>query len=227
MQKTRRNVLLRDGWVSLFLPTFLLTGAGWISSLNGSPVWCAVCFFLAFGNLAFMAFFFRHPDRNIPLDPDLILAGADGTIRAIETLPEGNRFGEPCLRISIYLSPIDVHVNRAPIAGPVTKLGYEPGRHLLTISNKASEQNEHSSIFIGNGERRCLVKQIVGPIVRRVVHWLEEGQELAAGDPIGMMKFGSRLDTYVPESVKILITPGQKVRAGETPIAQFTSGDTP
>jgi phosphatidylserine decarboxylase len=118
-----------------------------------------------------------------------------------------------------------VHVNRSPLAGTVKSLAYFPGRHMLTIRNASSEHNEHSSIVIEGGGLRCLVKQIVGPIVRRVVYWLHEGQGLDKGDRIGIMKFGSRLDVYLPaDAVDVLVKPGDRVFAGITPIARLRAG---
>jgi len=126
------------------------------------------------------------------------------------------------VRISIFLSPFDVHVNRTPLAGTVTALAYTPGKHQLTYLNAASEWNEHSAILIEGRGTRCLVKQIVGPIVRRVVYWLELQQRLAPGERIGMMKFGSRLDMYFPAAeVDALVQPGDRVRAGVTAVARL------
>jgi phosphatidylserine decarboxylase len=126
------------------------------------------------------------------------------------------------VRISTFLTPFDVHVNRSPMPGVVKALAYSPGAHLLTIRNAASEFNEHSSIHIQGQATQCLVKQIVGPIVRRVVYWLEEGQQLAAADRIGIMKFGSRLDVYLPEAdVEVLVKRGDRVFAGKTIIARI------
>ncbi len=170
----------------------------------------------------FMLYFHRDPTRNPPQDPTLILAGADGVIRRVEYMPEPEHIGGDAVRISIYLNPFNVHTNRMPIGGTVKKLGYTPGKHLLTIRNAASEHNEHSNIFIENERTRCLLRQIVGPIVRRVVYWLNEGQTVRPGDVFGMMKFGSRLDTYLPaHQVEVCVKPGDKVVAGLTVVAKL------
>lgn len=175
--------------------------------------------------LAFLAYFFRDPDRPLMADPAVVVAGADGWIRAVETMEETKFLRRPCVRISTFLTPFDVHVNRAPIAGTIAALEYTPGRHLLTIRNEASEVNEHSSIVIEGRRTRCLVKQIVGPIVRRVVYWLTVGQAVEAGERIGMMKFGSRLDIYLPEEdVEVLVKRGDRVKAGLTAIARIKKG---
>ncbi|MCF7837523.1 MAG: phosphatidylserine decarboxylase [Candidatus Marinimicrobia bacterium] len=183
---------------------------------------------LGLGGALFMLYFHRDPDRRPPADPDLILAGADGLIRRIETLPACDGIEGPALRLSIYLSPLDVHINRSPIAGEVRNVTYTPGLHLLTWCNRASEMNEHSAILIRGPQGPCLVHQIVGPVVRRVVAWLTPGQPLAAGERFGMMRFGSRLDTYLPaNAVEVLVQTGDPVRAGETPVARWTHPEKP
>lgn len=177
---------------------------------------------LAIVAVAFFVYFFRDPDRVPPPGDDVFVSGADGVIRAVENVQEEKYLSTNTIRISIFLNPFDVHVNRAPIAGIVKGLAYTPGKHLLTISNASSEHNEHSSILIQGPRTRCLVKQIVGPVVRRVVYWLEMDQALAMGDRIGMMKFGSRMDIYFPASdVEVVVKKGDRVRAGETIIAQL------
>lgn len=218
----KRFVIIQDGWVFLLFPTLVLMLLGWAAATAGRPALAAFFYAVAVFNTAFMGYFFRNPERTIPADENVVVAGADGTVRAVETIPEVDGFSGRAARISIYLSPLDVHVNRAPINGTVTDLGYTPGRHLLTIQNKASDFNEHSRILIQNDQISCLVKQIVGPLVRRVVYWLEPSQLLARGEQIGMMKFGSRLDTYLPEEqVEVVVQPGETVRAGETVIAKI------
>ncbi len=180
---------------------------------------------IAFVIVLFLVYFFRDPDRPALADPGVVVAGADGWVRCIEEMPEEKFLKTECVRISTFLTPFDVHVNRAPIAGSVSALDYTPGKHLLTIQQAASEYNEHSSIVIEGRRTRCLVKQIVGPIVRRVVYWLEVGQPLEAGARIGMMKFGSRLDVYLPASdVEVLVKKGDRVFAGITAIARIKKG---
>ena len=190
--------------------------------LIGAAVVLAV---LAVVGTAFFLYFFRDPERSVPDEPAVVVAGADGVIRAIEPIREDHYLNGDTVRVSIFLNPFDVHVNRAPIQGTVKGLAYTPGKHLLTISNASSEFNEHSSILIEGENGRCLVRQIVGPVVRRVVYWLEMEQALEKGERIGMMKFGSRMDIYLPASdVEIAVEKGDRVRAGETPIARWRNG---
>lgn len=171
---------------------------------------------------AFMVYFFRDPERPVTVAEDVILCGADGWVRNVDSLPEKNFLKCDCVRICTFLTPFDVHVNRTPMAGTVTKLAYSPGRHVLTIQQAASEVNEHSSILIEGETTRMLVKQIVGPLVRRVVYWLVEGQKLAKAERIGIMKFGSRMDVYFPVGdVEVLVKKGDRVFAGITPMARL------
>lgn len=178
--------------------------------------------------VAFLVYFFRDPERPVVQDYAVVVSGADGWVRCVEKVPEQQYLKTDCVRISTFLTPFDVHVNRAPMAGDVRALAYTPGKHFLTIQQVASEYNEHSSILIEGRRTRCLVKQIVGPIVRRVVYWLQLGQTLGAGERIGIMKFGSRLDVYLPaEDVEVLVKKGDRVMAGITAIARIKKGIQP
>lgn len=180
----------------------------------------ASCYTLAFLGAAFMLFFFRDPYRLPPTDPALIVAGADGTIMAVKEVREDRFLKTDAVRISIFLSLLDVHVNRAPIAGRVKFLAYYPGKRYFTFQEKSSELNQHSSILIEGPQTRCLVNQIVGPVARRVVYWLKVDQSLQLGERIGMMKFGSRLDMYLPKSdVTVVVKKGDTVKAGLTVVA--------
>ncbi|MCX7590066.1 MAG: phosphatidylserine decarboxylase [Kiritimatiellae bacterium] len=197
---------------------------------------------LALALIAFLLYFFRDPERTPPSDPTAILAGADGIIAGVTRLGTAE-FARLCrvsglretelgkfragdvVRISIFLRLTDVHVNRAPISGTSFFLGYFPGRRLFTFQEKSSEENQHNSILITNDHTGCLVNQIVGPVCRRVVYWLPKDRPVAvkAGDRIGMMKFGSRLDMYLPAGdVTVHVRRGDRVYAGLTVVAQLT-----
>jgi len=172
----------------------------------------------------YLLFFFRDPDRTPPQDPTVILSGADGRVLAVTRLMENKYLNAECIRISIFLSIFDVHVNRAPISGHSKFIGFFPGKKLAAFQQKSSEFNQHNKILIEGSQTRCLIAQIAGILARRVVYWLDQEipVPINAGDRIGMMKFGSRLDIYLPEAdVNVLVKPGDRVRAGETIVAQM------
>ena len=171
---------------------------------------------------AYMLYFFRDPERQPPADPATIVAGADGTIMSVAIVNEPAFLKTEAVRVSIFLSLIDVHVNRSPIEGKVEFAKYYPGSRYFTFLEKSSDLNQHSSILIRGPKTSCLVNQIVGPVARRVVYWLDVNQDLKKGERIGMMKFGSRLDMYFPKSdVDVVVKKGDKVRAGETVVARL------
>jgi len=173
---------------------------------------------------SYMLFFFRDPPRTAPTDPALVVSGADGVIAGIQTVEENRYLKGKAVRISIFLSLFNVHVNRAPINGMSTFLGYFPGEHFFTFEEKSSDHNQHNAILIEGQGTRCLVYQIVGPVCRRVVYWPDHDAPVSVmkGDPIGMMKFGSRLDMYFPEGdIEPLVSVGDKVVAGETVVAKL------
>ncbi len=172
--------------------------------------------------MGYLLVFFRDPIRTPSREPRDIMAGAEGKIMAVLEVDEPEFLKTKAVRISIFLSLIDVHVNRAPIDGTIDHAQYYPGARFFTFDEKSSELNQHSSIVIRSPQTTCLVKQIVGPVARRVVFWVNPGQSIKKGDPIGMMKFGSRLDMYFPrEDVDVLVKKGDKVRAGETIVARI------
>jgi phosphatidylserine decarboxylase len=139
---------------------------------------------------------------------------------SVNELREDEYLKTDVVRISIFLSLFDVHVNRAPIEGKIAFLGYFPGARFFTFDEKSSEFNQHNSILIEGLQTSCLVKQIVGPVARRVVYWLNLDQMVRKGDRIGMMKFGSRLDMLFPkDDVNVIVQPGDRVQAGVTVVA--------
>jgi phosphatidylserine decarboxylase len=173
----------------------------------------------------FMFWFFRDPERNIPLialeDPSVILAPADGKVVEIKEVDEINVLKQKVRQISIFLSPLDVHINRSPVTGKVFYFKYYPGKYLVAYHPKASEENEHTLIGVTNEFGSVAFKQIAGILARRVVCVIKEGDEIRAGDKIGMMKFGSRMDILLPLNARIFVKVGDKVRGGETIIARL------
>ena len=168
--------------------------------------------------------FFRDPTRVTPDDENLIISPADGTVCAIEqVLPpiEINLSDAPLTRISIFMSVFDGHINRAPIAGQVSAIVYSPGLFLSADLDKASEDNERNALIIETPERKIGVVQIAGLIARRIVCFVHEGDRLQAGMRFGLIRFGSRVDVYVPANAEPHVALGQKTVAGETVLAAF------
>ena len=180
--------------------------------------------FIAFGlaGAAFMAFFFRDPERTAPEGEGLFISGADGIVNSIEVMREDVFLKCDAVRITVFLNLHDVHINRTPMAGTVELVAYAPGKFLEAWRENASFENGRSTIGIRGEKTNCLIRQIVGLVARRVVTNVGEGEVLAKGQRIGLMKFGSRLDVFFPVAeVEVTVQKGQRVRAGETIIAKL------
>jgi phosphatidylserine decarboxylase len=162
-----------------------------------------------------MAFFFRDPDRTAPSGPGVILAPADGRVMDVRAAVE-DPFVGPAQAVSIFLSPLDVHVNRSPLAGLVVDVEYRPGEKLAAYRAEASERNERTTISIQGEAARVVVRQIAGVLARRIVCRVRPGDKLASGERFGLIKFGSRTDLIVPASVQLRVKTGDRVRGGET-----------
>jgi phosphatidylserine decarboxylase len=167
----------------------------------------------------FFAFFFRDPERAVRATAEQVLSPADGRVLvAARAVSPGAPPGE-WQQVSIFLSPMDVHVNRIPASGRVTRVGYTPGKFLPAYRDDAGSTNERSEIWIDHGGQMIVARQIVGILARRVVCRVEEGADVKAGDRFGIMKFGSRMDVFLPVTATISVTVGDVVRGGETVIA--------
>ncbi|MCB0702788.1 MAG: phosphatidylserine decarboxylase family protein [Ignavibacteriae bacterium] len=177
----------------------------------------------------FTLWFFRDPDRTIPVealnDESLVISPADGKIVQIEVENERHYIKGESKRISIFLSPIDVHVNRTPVSGTVEFYEYVPGDYLVAYHPKSSEKNEHSRIGVKNKYGKVFYKQIVGLVARRIVCDLKVGDTLTVGDKIGMMKFGSRMDIAMEPDTEVLVKIGDRVVAGKTIIAKLNKSN--
>jgi len=203
--------MVRDGIPYVLVPL----GLALIAFLFGYwPV--AIVFFLL---LAFMAYFFRDPHRVAPAEPGIIVAPADGKVTLAGPVTDGEENSR--VLVSIFLSPLDVHINRAPIAGKIVDMSYSEGRFLMATNEKASLLNEQNSLTIAGKSVTVGCKQIAGILARRIVCWKKVGDEVALGERFGMIKFGSRTDLLMPAEVELLVTRGMRVRGGETIIARL------
>ena len=166
---------------------------------------------------AFMAYFFRDPERIPPDDPKLVVAPADGRVTRVKTLSAEP--GSPTV-VSIFLSPLDVHINRSPIAGKITETVYTRGKFLMATNEMASLVNEQNALTI-QGEINVVCTQIAGILARRIVCWKNAGETLALGERFGMIKFSSRTDLVLPANVQVTVTEGARVRGGTTVIGRI------
>ncbi|MBP7477954.1 MAG: phosphatidylserine decarboxylase family protein [Chitinophagales bacterium] len=164
----------------------------------------------------FIVSFFRNPKRFTPDGDDYIICPADGKVVVIEEVYEREYFKDKRLQVSVFMSPANVHVNRSPIGGEVKYFKYHPGKYLVAWHPKSSTDNESTSMVIENDSFEIMVRQIAGKLARRIVYYVEEGDELEKGMEFGFIKFGSRIDLYLPLETKISVKIGDKVRGGET-----------
>ena len=174
----------------------------------------------------FTTFFFRDPSRYFTHEPGIIVAPADGKVVAIDTLDNHPYVGEQAIKISIFLSIFDVHVNRIPTDGTIDYVKYNPGKFFAAYKDKASELNEQTEIkIITGGGTRLIVKQIAGVIARRIVCKLHEGQTVSAGERFGMIRFGSRTDLILPAGSDINVKMGEHVAGSKTVMGYLKNGD--
>ena len=172
---------------------------------------------------AFFTYFFRDPDRVSPGDPQLVLSPADGRVLVAGPAQPGVAPPGEWQQISIFLSPMDVHVNRSPVGGRVTKVEFRKGRFLPAYHHDAAGHNERSEVWVDHDGTPVVFRQIVGILARRVVCRVKPGDGLTAGQRLGIMKFGSRMDVFIPLSAQLLVKEGDKVVGGVTPIAALAA----
>lgn len=169
-----------------------------------------------------MGHFFRDPERIFTAEPDDVIAPAEGKVIAIERLPSARFMDQPCLKISIFMSVFDVHVNRIPCSGTVLGMYYQKGRFLAAGLGRASRENEQNWVWIRTEAGQDVVMtQVAGLIARRIVCWPKAGDQVVRGERFGMIRFGSRMDVYVPENSEVLVSKGAHVYGGETAICRL------
>jgi len=198
-------------FVSLVL-FWLWSPLGWLGTL--ATIWCA--------------YFFRDPPRVTPVRDGLVVAPADGRVSQVTSVAPPLSLGlgsKPLPRISIFMSVFDCHMNRSPVAGKIEKIVYQSGKFFNADLDKASADNERNSIIIATAGVRVAVVQIAGLVARRIVCFVREGQPIGAGERFGMIRFGSRLDVYLPEGTAPKVAVGQTTIGGETVLADLRGGD--
>jgi phosphatidylserine decarboxylase len=193
--------------------SWISTPLGWVGALL--TLWCA--------------YFFRDPARVTPVAEGLVISPADGVICSIgqfQPPPELGLGMDPMMRVCVFMNVFDVHVNRAPVTGRISRIAYKPGLFLNADLDKASEDNERNGLVIDSRHGRLGVVQIAGLVARRIVSFVQEGQSLGVGERFGLIRFGSRVDVYLPAGARVLVGLGSRAIAGETVLADFGDGGT-
>src|SRR5947209_10718447 len=215
----------RAGWPFItgpLAPAAVLTAAGRALGRRwpGRLAWP----FLALS--AYMALFFRDPERRCDVstpEPDTVVSPADGVVMVAGAPQPGVAPDGDWQQVSVFLSVVDVHVNRSPYRGEVTEYSYRPGSFLAAYRKESAHRNERSELWVRDGDRTVVVRQIVGVLARRIVTRVATGAQVGTGERIGLMKFGSRMDVFLPRECTVTVTKGQRVRGGETVIARWTA----
>jgi phosphatidylserine decarboxylase len=203
--------MARDGYPYIIIPGLLAI------ILFAFGYWPVALPFLVLA--AFMAYFFRDPQRSAPGDANVIVSPADGRVTRVRLLaPEG---ADSPTVVSIFLSPLDVHINRAPIAGTITDVTYQHGKFLMATHEDSSLVNEQNALTIRGANVTVVCKQIAGILARRIVCWKRAGDEVAIGERFGLIKFSSRTDLIIPKGVEIIVREGMRVRGGATIIGRI------
>jgi len=207
-----RHFLIPFGLGAIFFWWLAADWSGWS--------WLAIPCTMGF---IFCANFFRDPDRHIPQEEDIIVAGADGIIDAIEEVEETEFIKGPSRRVSIFLNVFDVHVNRAPIAGRIVYQQHHPGTYLDARSPYCHQKNEALTWAFEGKQATLVVRQITGAIARRIVPWSRTGEMVEKGHRFGMIRFGSRTDIYLPLDAEVLVSLGDRVEGGSSVLARFAA----
>ena len=203
--------IARDGIVYIAIPTALAIA---LFVLGYWPV--ATIFALL---AAFMAYFFRDPHRQAPDDPSAVVAPADGRVTRVTAVDADNE--SSAVVVSIFLSPLDVHINRAPIAGKISNVAYTRGKFLMATKEDASLVNEQNALTIDGEQISVVCKQIAGILARRIVCWKRPGESVALGERFGLIKFSSRTDLLLPGNVEVIVGVGDRVKGGATIIGRI------
>lgn len=212
----------KEGYFTMILIT-VVTATVFVLTSQYIDHWFSYAIYLVFGAIwAVVIYFFRDPERTTPDEDSLVISPADGKVVLIKEVEEGIYLKSKATQISIFLSPLDVHVNRNPISGKLEYLKYHPGKYLMAWDENASIENERADFGVQHSSgTKLFFKQITGFLARRIVYHIKEGDNLVAGERFGMMKFGSRMDVIVPENVEVFVKEGDRTWAGESIIGKI------
>jgi phosphatidylserine decarboxylase len=209
--------LHKEGIPSILVFAVPALVAGAAAVLSGAW-WAWVLAALLAALALFMAYFFRDPERAAPSETSVVVSPADGTVMVVERVDPAEAASPT--QVSIFLSPLDVHINRSPIAGTIEEVVYRPGEFRVASRRVASEVNEQNVITIRGPEMTVVARQIAGILARRIVCWKKAGDRVALGERIGLMKFSSRMDVLMPAEIEVLCRVGERVVGGETVIGR-------
>lgn len=202
---------------------FTLTGLSIVNFLSytfiGDNMFTKILMGFSLVFLVLILQFFRNPLRKTIVNDSHVIAPADGKVVVIEEVEETEYFKDKRIQVSIFMSPINVHVNRNPISGLVKYAKYHPGKYLVAWHPKSSTENERTTVVIANSRTEVLFRQIAGALAKRIVYYVKEGQQVQQGSEMGFIKFGSRIDLYLPLNATINVALNQKTRGGETVVA--------
>lgn len=210
----------REGYIFIAIAAFASGAFGARAVTRGSGGWWAATV-VAVVLTAWVAYFFRDPERIGERGPGVVIAPADGRVVAIETVDEPAFIGGPAVRVSIFMNIFNVHVNRYPVSGTIGYRHYNPGKFLNAADDKASLVNEQTTLGIDSDGRRIVVRQIAGLIARRIVTYAAEGDAVIQGERLGLIRFGSRVDVFVPTDAMIAVHVGERTAAGTTVVARL------
>jgi len=203
-----------------YLPTLVVGAVCLYFAARGyKGAWVGVVLFGCYG--LFALFFFRDPARSVAAEAGEVLAPADGVIVGIEDLDESPHYEGPCRRVSIFMSVLNVHVNRAPLEGTVRAIRYRPGKYKNAMKAESSELNESNAVWMETQHGPVTVRQISGAVARRIVCKVKVGERLARGERFGMIKLGSRVELYLARDAEVCVKMKQKVRSGVSIVARF------
>ena len=215
--------LHKEGFATIFIASIVLVGINWLGDkFIPSAIIKNILVILSLAVFIIVLQFFRNPSRKLTQDANAIIAPADGKVVVIEKVFEKEFLNTECMQISIFMSPLNVHVNRNPVGGIVKYFKYHPGKYLVAWHPKSSELNERTTTVIETEKGdKILFRQIAGALARRICWYVKEGQPVKQGQEMGFIKFGSRVDVFIPLNATINVKIDEKTSGGQTIIAQL------
>lgn len=214
----------REGYKYITIATIVFALVAWLNAkfLMDIPVLYWLIQVVFFALWFWIVWFFRIPNRTFTKGENLVIAPADGKVVVIEETFEPEYFKDQRLQVSIFMSPLNVHVNRTPIEGEIKYMKYHPGKYLVAWHPKSSTENERTTVVVGNQKTTLLMRQIAGALARRICWYVKEGDKLKQNDEFGFIRFGSRVDIYFPVGTKIDVKIGDTVQGGMTVLARMS-----